>query len=195
MATRPGFQDPSYFRPRDLEAKGVSFGNLQRMAAEGAVEKVGRGLYHFSDAEVTELDTIAAVCARVPEAIVCLLSALAVHDIGTQLPSEVWIALDRKKRKPQFEDLPVHLVRYSGPMLTYGIEARDIQGVRVQITNPARTVIDCFRYRNKIGLDVGLEALQDVLKRRIATANELVWAAEACRIATVLRPYLMVAMS
>ncbi len=185
----------SYFRPRDAEAGGVSFSALQRLSTDGVVEKIGRGLYRVVEAEATELDTIATVCARVPEAIVCLLSALAVHDIGTQLPQEVWIALDRKARRPQLDDLPVHLVRFSGPMLYHGVMQLDVQGIQVKITDPARTVIDCFRYRNKIGIDIGLEALQDVLKRKKATVAELIRTAEVCRIATVLRPYLMAALS
>lgn len=185
----------AYFRPRDVESRGISFADLQRMAKDGEVEKVGRGLYRQRDVDVTELDTVVSVCARVPEAIVCLLSALAVHDVGTQLPQEVWIALDRKARKPRVDDLPVRLVRFSGPMLHYGVIELEVQGISVKITDPARTVVDCFRYRNKIGIDIAIEALHDVLRRRKATPDDLVQAAEACHISTVLRPYLLAAIS
>ena len=165
------------------------------MQRAGEVEAIGWGLYRRTDAEPTELETVAAVSARVPGAIVCLLTALAMHEIGTQLPPEVWIALDRKARKPRFDDLPVRIVRFSGPMLTYGVATREVEGVPVKITSPARTVVDCFRYRNKIGLDVALEALRDALGRRLATPDEMVRAAEVCRIQTVIRPYLQAALA
>ena len=125
--------------------------------------------------------SIATICARVPHAIVCLLSALAIHDIGTQQPPDVWIALDRKARKPHFVDEDVRVVRFSGAMLRHGVTTRRVQGVPVRLTDPARTVVDCFRYRNKLGLDIALEALRDVLTSRRATVDALVRAAQACR--------------
>lgn len=159
------------------------------MVRRGEIQRVGRGIYR-SIAEATELDTVAAVCARVPDGIVCLLTALAIHRIGTQLPSEVWIGLDRKSRKPKIEDLPVRIVRFSGPMLTYGVEPRVIQGVAGRITTPARTVVDCFRYRNKIGIDVALEALKESLRTRRTTVDAIMRAAEVCRVSSVMSPYL-----
>ena len=168
---------------------GLTRGRLRGMQRRGEAERVGRGLYRRAG-EVTELDTVATVCARVPGGIVCLLSALLIHDIGTQLPAEVWIALDRRARKPRLEALPVRIVRFSGPMLRYGIESRRVQGVAVSITSPARTIVDCFRYRNKIGLDVALEALKDALRRRRATVSEITRAAQVCRVSTVVQPYL-----
>ena len=165
------------------------------MLGSGEVDQIGRGLYRYHGVEPTELETVATICARVPNAIVCLLSALAIHDIGTQQPSEVWIALDRKARKPRFDDIAVRIVRFSGPMLRHGITIRLIQGVAMRITSPARTVVDCFRYRNKLGLDIALEALRDALDRRLATVDELVHCAEACRIYSVMKPYLQAVLS
>ena len=159
------------------------------MVQRGEIQRVGRGLYR-AVSEATELDTVAAVCARVPDGIVCLLTALAIHRIGTQLPGDVWIAVDRKARKPRIEDLPVRFVRFSGPMLAYGIEKRKIQGVEVRITSPARTVVDCFRYRNKIGIDVALEALKDSLRMRRSSVDAIMRAAQVCRVSTVIKPYL-----
>ena len=159
------------------------------MVRRGEAERIGRGLYRRR-AEVTELDTVATVCARVPGGVVCLLTALVIHRIGTQLPRDVWIAIDRKARKPRLEDLPVHVVRFSPLLLRYGVEERRVQGVPVRITSPARTVVDCFRYRNKIGLDVALEAMKDGLRTRRVSVSELVRAAEVCRVERVLRPYL-----
>jgi predicted transcriptional regulator of viral defense system len=124
------------------------------------------------------------------EQIVCLLSALTLHGIGTQAPHEVWLALDRKARKPTLLPARVRIVRFSGPGLRYGIETRLILGVRVHVTSPARTIVDCFRYRNKIGLDVALEALRDVRRRRIVTVDEIMRAAEVLRARTVISPYL-----
>jgi predicted transcriptional regulator of viral defense system len=160
------------------------------MVREGEAERVARGVYRLSASESTELETVAAVSARVPGAIVCLLSALAIHGIGTELPREVWIGLDRKARKPRIDDLPVRIVRFSGAMLRYGVETRVVQGVEVRITSAARTVVDCFRYRNKIGIDVALEALRDAVGQRPAIVNEIVRAAQVCRIYSVMRPYL-----
>jgi predicted transcriptional regulator of viral defense system len=162
------------------------------MVAEGRVERVGPGLYRLADVEATEVETIAMVASAVPHAIVCLLSALRVHEIGTQSPHQVWLAIDRKARKPARLPAKTTIVRFSGPMLTYGVVTQSMQGVRVQLTNPARTVVDCFRYRRKVGLDVALEALRDAVRSRKATVSEIDRAAEVCRISSVIGPYLEV---
>jgi predicted transcriptional regulator of viral defense system len=179
-----------FFRPRDLGPLAVSFPKLQQLVAAGSIEKVGRGLYRLAEAEQDELETIAMVSSAVRSGIVCLLSALRIHDIGTQSPWEVWLALDRKARKPASFPTAVRIVRFSGAMLTYGVQRRSILGAPVRITSPARTVVDCFRYRNKLGLDIALEALCDALHRRIATADEILRSAEVCRARTVMQPYL-----
>ncbi len=180
----------TFFRPRDVAALGITHFQIQRMVAEGRVEKVGHGLYRLAEVEATEMETIAMVASAVPHAIVCLLSALRVHDIGTQAPRQVWLAIDRKARKPVRLPAAVRIIRYSGQMLTYGVISKTIQGVSVQITTPARTVVDCFRYRNKIGLDVAMEALRDAIRSRKALVSEIDRAAEVCRIRTVMAPYL-----
>ena len=180
----------AFFRPRDVAPLGVSYYHLQRLVAEGHAEKAGPGLYRLSDVETTETETIVMVASAVPHAIVCLLSALRVHEIGTQSPRQVWLAIDRKARKPRRLPAEVSIVRFSGQMLTYGVVTQSMQGVRVQITTPARTVVDCFRYRNKIGLDVAMEALRDAVRSRKAMVSEIDRAAEVCRIRTVIAPYL-----
>jgi len=180
----------AFFRPRDLAPLGVSFKQLQRLVSEGKVEKLGEGLYRLTEVEPTELETIAMVASAAPNAIVCLLTALRVHEIGTQSPHEVWIALDRKGRKPTRVPAKLRIVRFSGAMLTYGVIKRSMLGVPVSITSPARTVVDCFRYRNKVGLDVAMEALRDAVRSRKATVDEISRAAEVCRIRTVMKPYL-----
>lgn len=180
----------AFFRPRDLAPLGISHRKLQRLVSRGIVENFGNGLYRLTEVPATELETIAMVAAAIPNAVVCLLTALHVHDIGTQLPREIWIALDRKARKPAHPPSRVRVVRFSGQMLTYGVLRRTALGVPFRITSPARTVVDCFRYRNKFGLDVALEALDDTLRSRSATVDEIVRAAEVCRARTVLRTYL-----
>jgi predicted transcriptional regulator of viral defense system len=180
----------AFFRPRDVARLGLSHYQLLRMLAEGRVERVGRGLYRLADVEATEMETIAMVASAVPHAIVCLLSALRIHEIGTQSPHQVWLAIDRKARKPTRLPVRTNIVRFSGPMLTYGVVTQSMQGVPVRLTNPARTVVDCFRYRRKVGLDVAMEALRDTVRRRKATISEIDRAAEVCRIRSIIGPYL-----
>jgi predicted transcriptional regulator of viral defense system len=180
----------AFFRPRDIQPLGVSFRLLQRLVSKGTVEKLGSGLYRLSEVEPTELETIAMVASAAPNAIICLLTALRVHEIGTQSPHEVWIALDRKSRKPTRVPTRLRIVRFSGAMLTYGVIKRSMLGVSVSITSPSRTVVDCFRYRNKVGIDVAMEALRDAVRSRKATVGEISRAAEICRIRTVIGPYL-----
>lgn len=180
----------AFFRPRDLEPLEVTFAELQALVATGIVEKIGRGRYRLAQIEPNEFETVAMVCSAVPRGIVCLLSALRIHEIGTQSPHEVWLALDRKARKPARLPAQVRIVRFSGQMLSYGIQAREVLGVQIRLTSPARTVVDCFRYRSKLGVDVALEALREAVLSRKATVDEIVRAAEVCRAGTVLRPYL-----
>ncbi len=180
----------AYFHPRDVQPLGVSFFRLQQLVAEGSVEKVCRGLYRLAAVEPGEFETIAMVKSAIPGGIVCLLSALRIHGIGTQAPSAVWIALDRKGRKPSRLPARVQTVRFSGAMLTYGVQTRAIMGVPVRVTSPARTVVDCFRYRNKIGVDVAIEALREALRSRKATVDEITRAAEVCRARGMVRIYL-----
>lgn len=180
----------SFFRARDLAPLGLSSRDLAALVEEGTVELVARGLYHLADADLTEHHTIAAVCARVPGAIVCLLSALSVHEIGTQLPADVWIAIPHKARTPKVPELPIRIVRFSGPSLRYGVEETAFEGVPARITSPARTVVDCFRFRRLVGRDVALEALREVLRERKATPDELRRAADACRARSLVMPAL-----
>ncbi|MEJ5171871.1 MAG: hypothetical protein WHU10_12855, partial [Fimbriimonadales bacterium] len=148
----------------------------------GEVEKLGPGLYRLADAEPIEMETIALVAAAVPAGIVCLLSALRIHGIGTQTPHEVWLGLDRKARKPSRLPAQVRIVRFSGPMLTYGVKTQRILGVPVRVTSAARTVVDCFRYRNKIGIGVAVEALRMLKERGDLAPDEILHFARICRV-------------
>ncbi|MDE3001426.1 MAG: transcriptional regulator [Gemmatimonadota bacterium] len=180
----------TYFRPRDLAQLGISHRKLTGLVAEGLVDNLGSGLYRLTQVESTESETIAMVATAIPNAIMCLLTALRFHEIGTQSPHEIWIALDRKARKPTRAPARVRVVRFSGAMLSYGVTRQSVLGVPFRITSPARTVVDCFRYRNKNGLDIALEALEDALRSRAVTVDEIVRAAEVCRAQTVVRSYL-----
>ncbi|MDE0222750.1 MAG: hypothetical protein OXJ90_26015 [Spirochaetaceae bacterium] len=184
-----------FFRPRDIAPLGVSHRRLQGMVSEGAIEKFGNGLYRLAQVEPTEVETQAMVAAAVPNAIICLLTALHFHHIGTQAPHEVWIALDRKARKPTRAPARVRIVRFSGVMLTHGVVVHSLLGVPVRVTSPARTVVDCFRYRNKLGLDIAIEALRDALSLRVATIDEIMHTADACRARSVIRAYVQALVS
>jgi predicted transcriptional regulator of viral defense system len=178
------------FRPRDVEGAGLSRTALGRLVAAGTLERVGRGLYTPANAKVTQHHTLVEAAKRVPSGIVCLLSALRFHGLTTQNPHEVWIAIGVKARKPVADWPPLHVVRFSGEALTYGIETHVIEGVEVRLTSREKTVADCFKYRNKIGLDVALEALRAYLRAKRRSVDELVRAADVCRVAKVIRPYL-----
>jgi len=186
---------PVIFRSVDLENRGISREYIQTMLRRGTAERIGRGLYRLKTARTSELYTVALVAAAVPAAIVCLLTALQIHEIGTQSPHHVWIAIDRKARKPANLPAGVRIVRFSGALLTFGVQRHTILGVSVRITSPARTIVDCFRYRNKIGLDVAIEALRDGVRARKVKVNEIVRAAEVCRARTIIQPYLEVLVS
>jgi predicted transcriptional regulator of viral defense system len=176
-------------RPRDLKALGVPPSYLGRLVAAGELERVGRGLYRLARASATEHHSLAMAAARVPRGVVCLLSALRYHGLTTQAPFEVWLALGIKARVPRVEDPPLRIVRMSDEALTRGVEKHTLEGVPVAITSAARTVADCFKFRNKIGLDVALEALRDLRGRR-GDLDELWRLARMLRVANVLRPYL-----
>lgn len=181
---------PQHFRARDLSSIRMSRHRLNNLLHQGNVARVSRGLYQVTKASANEHETIQLVIKRIPKAIICLLTALRFYDIGTQNPRDVWIAIDRKARKPNINDLPIRTVRFSGQMLQYGVINKPSGGVSIKITSPARTVVDCFRYRNKVGIDVAIEALRESLRSRITTVDEILRAAEICRIRTILKPYL-----
>lgn len=177
-------------RPQDLQKKGLPSDYLWRLHKQGKLEKVGRGLYAVQGAELSEHQTVVQAALRVPHGVVCLLSALRFHDFTTQSTFEIWMAIDVKARAPKEEIIPLRIVRFSGKALTAGVETHTIEGVNVKVYNPAKTVADCFKYRNKIGLDVAIEALRDCWKKKLATSDELWHYAKVCRVARVMRPYL-----
>lgn len=177
-------------RPLDLINQKIPRVVLTRMVRAGQLVRVGRGLYALPDREVSEHVTLAEVAARHSTAVVCLLSALRFHGLTTQAPFEVWIAIPNKARVPRMDYPPIRVVRFSGDALTQGVQEHNIDGVKVRITSVAKTVADCFKYRNKIGLDVAIEALKEVISERRASIDELWHFAGICRVANVMRPYM-----
>ncbi len=177
-------------RPRDLHARGLRPEYLWQLYKEGKLERSARGIYYLSGADLTEHHHLVEAALRVPRGVVCLLSALRFHNLTTQSPFEVWVAIDRKAHFPATSDLPLRFVRFSGEALSEGVEAHQLEGVSVNVYSPAKTVADCFKYRHKIGLDVALEALRDLLRTRRASMDEIWRYARICRVANVMRPYL-----
>jgi predicted transcriptional regulator of viral defense system len=177
-------------RARDLEALGVSRVALQRAVDRGQVMRRARGLYVKPDHAATRHTDIAAVGARTPKAVVCLVSALEYHGLTTQVPHAVWIMIHKSSHRPTFNAPAVRVVRASGSALTTGVEKHKIEEVVVQMTTPAKTVADCFRYRDTVGTDVAVEALRDCLRKRKATPSDIFEMAKVDRVARVMRPYL-----
>lgn len=177
-------------RSRDLERAGVTRKQIGRLLERGVVERVGRGLYTLPDAPRTERQDLAEAARRVPNGVVCLLSALRFHGLTTQNPFEVWMAIDRKAWRPKIAHPPLRLVYLSGPTLETGVEEHDVGGVTVRVFSAAKTVADCFKFRNKIGTDVAIEALRDH-HRKQPKQLEAVWRfAKIDRVTRVMQPYL-----
>lgn len=178
-------------RARDLAEQGFSPTHLQRLYAKGLIRRSGRGIYLSADAEGEERLSLVEVTRRAPDAVICLLSALDFHGLTTQIPHQVWMARSpRTPRALRFDWPPVRLTLMSGLALTEGVETHRILNTLVRVFNPAKTVADCFKFRNKIGLDVALEALRDAWRKRRVTMDELTHYGDICRVTNVMRPYL-----
>ncbi|MDY6781712.1 MAG: type IV toxin-antitoxin system AbiEi family antitoxin domain-containing protein [Cyanobacteriota bacterium] len=183
-------RDVGVIRAKDLEDRGIHREYVRQLEEQGLLMRSGRGIYTCLDAELTESHSLVEAQARVPHGRICLLSALSFHQLTTQAPFEVWLAIDQKARSPKEELIPLRIVYMSGQALEAGIEEHEIEGVPVKIYSIAKTVVDCFKYRNKIGLDVALEALRESWRGRRCTMDELWHYAKLCRVKNVIRPYL-----
>ena len=177
-------------RLKDFMAEGIGPETLARLVREDAVARPARGLYQLSDAPIDATHTLAEAAALVPKGIVCLTSALQYHELTLQMPAAVWMAIERTAWRPRIDYPRIRFVRFSGDSLTDGVVRHRIEGVEVPITDPARTIVDCFRYRTKIGLDVAMEGLREGLRRRRCTPDELWRHAHRTRVWSVMRPYL-----
>lgn len=178
--------------PRDLAEAGIHRQVLTRLVNEGRIERVARGLYRLASQPITESHGLAVAATAVPQGVICLLSALQYHGIGTHLPSEVWMALDRRAWRPTLTWPPLRIVRFTGDALTQGVEHHTVEGRPVKVYGVAKTLADCFKYRNKIGIDVALEALREAWRSKRFTMDELDRYAAICRVQRVMQPYLEV---
>ena len=177
-------------RSKDLRKRGIHQEYLRRLENQGLIVRSGRGIYTLSQADLTENQSLVEACARVENGVVCLLSALRFHELTTQAPFEIWLAIDNKARPPKENLLPLRIVYMSGKALRAGVEEHRLVGQPVRVYNIPKTVADCFKYRNKIGLDVALEALRECWGQRRCTMDEIWHYAKICRVANVMRPYL-----
>jgi predicted transcriptional regulator of viral defense system len=177
-------------RPRDLEARGITRVQLYRLVEEGLVRREARGIYVLADHAPTAEHTLAQVAKRIPGGVFCLLTALRLHGLTSQSPAEVWIAISEKARRPRLDYPRLRVARFAGQALTEGIESRRVEGVTIRVYSAAKTVADCFKYRNKIGIDVAVEALRDFSRKHRGGATDLARFARICRVARVMQPYL-----
>jgi predicted transcriptional regulator of viral defense system len=177
-------------RASHLQELGIARVVLSRLTASGQLERVGRGVYRLPDTQGSEHESLVTIAVKVPQAVFCLLTALQLHELTTQLPRQVWIAMPQGSHAPKMDYPPVKMVQFSGEAYAAGVEVVQVDQVALRVYGAAKTVADCFKHRNKIGLDVAIEALKDALTQRKATADDLWHFAKICRVANVMRPYL-----
>ncbi|GLS39374.1 transcriptional regulator [Mesorhizobium tianshanense] len=177
-------------RQSDLKSHGVNPATLARLVEQGVLHRPSRGLYELADADIEAAHALAEVAKRVPKGVICLISALQFHEITLQLPRSVWVAIGQKDRAPAIDYPPVRIVRFSGGALTLGVATHLVDSVPVRIFDPAKSIVDCFRFRNTVGLDIALEALRMGWRSRKAKPDDIVRYAQELRIWSVVRPYL-----
>lgn len=177
-------------RTRDVDGAGAPRAALATLTQEGRLVKLGRGLYALPDRAASENDSLAEVAARSAQGVICLISALRFHELTTQQSSDIWLAIPHKAHPPLMDYPPLRIIRMSGEAITQGVVVVDVGGTPARVFCVAKTVADCFKFRNKIGLDVALEALREAWRARRVTMDELWRYAEICRVANVMRPYM-----
>ena len=177
-------------RSREISGNGVDRKTIQRMVDSGEISRVSRGLYSLPDADPHSHQSLVEAQKTIESGVICLLSALSFHQIGTQTPREVWMAVPRGTRTLRSGSLPTQVVTISGPAFSEGVEEHELSGMKIRVYSPSKTVADCFKFRNKVGTDIAIEALRDVLRAGMASADELLRYAEICRVRRVMTPYL-----
>jgi predicted transcriptional regulator of viral defense system len=177
-------------RIKDLLDRGIHPEFARRLVRKDILIRSERGLYTLTESEITEHHDLALIAKRVPKGVICLPSALLFHEIGTQLPRKIWLAIEKGNATPHISFPPLSVVRFSGPSFFEGIAEYSLEGTLVRIYNPAKTVADIYKFRNKIGLDVAIEALKDCLRSRKATIDELWYYAKICRVEKIMQPYI-----
>jgi len=178
-------------KTEEIQQLGISREYLRKLHQQGKVNRIARGFYVLPDYEVSAMQSIAEAAKQVSEGVICLLSALRLHGFTTQNPFEVWIAIERRAWKPHINGTTnIRYMRFSGDAFTEGVQTKIIDTIQVRVYSPAKTVADCFKYRNKIGLDVALEALKEGWREKLFTMDELWKFAKICRVSNVMRSYL-----
>lgn len=178
------------FRTGEAIKSGIHPRTIYAMRDQGVIERMGRGMYRFADMPSLGNPDLATVALKVPKGVICLISALSYHELTTEIPHEIYLALPRGSEPPRLDYPPLRIFWFSGPAFAEGIEQHDVDGIPVKVYNPAKTLADCFKYRNKIGLDVVLEALKFYRQRKRFQADSLMQYARICRVEKVMRPYL-----
>lgn len=178
------------FRTTEAIKFGIHPRTIYAMLDQGVIERMGRGIYRFADMPSLGNPDLATVALKVPKGVICLISALAYHELTTEIPHEIYLALPRGSEPPRLDYPPLRIFWFSGPAFADGIEQRDVDGIPVKVYNPEKTLADCFKYRNKIGLDVALEALKFYRQRKRFQADSLMQYARICRVEKIMRPYL-----
>lgn len=177
-------------RQKDFAAHGIDPETLARLVREGVVVRPVRGLYQLAEGPADARRTLVEAAALVPKGVICLVSALQFHGLTLQMPSCVWMAIERTAWRPRIDYPPLRFVRFTPAALSEGVERHHIEGIEVAITDPARTIVDCFRYRTKVGVDVALEGLREGLQQRKATTDQLWHYAAKSRIWSIMKPYV-----
>lgn len=183
-------QQKGIVRPIDLKKIGIPRVILTRLTASGQLEKIGRGLYHLPDTYPSECESLNIVATKVPQAIFSLLTALQFHELTTQLPRHIWITMPQGSHTPQIDYPPIKMIQASDLAYSEGIEVHKHNQIPLRIYSVAKTIADCFKHRNKIGIDVAIEALKDAKKQKKVSADELWHFAKICRVTNIIRPYL-----
>ena len=183
-------QKKGLVRAQDLRKHGLDRSHLWNLAQAGQIERVGRGLYRAKDASISLYETMLEVAKRVPSGVLCLSSALRYHELGTENPPEIWLAIERGSWTPRIDFAPIRIVHFAKSAFEYGIETYSVDGGQLRVYSPAKTVADCFKFRSKVGTETAIEALRSTLRERRASSDELWNAAKVCRVANVMRPYM-----
>jgi predicted transcriptional regulator of viral defense system len=177
-------------RAREVVDAGIHPEVMRRLLRRGVIVRAGRGLYMIANREPSQYQSLIEVSKRSPGGVICLLSALRFHEIGTQNPRDVWLTLPKGGRKPTMIYPRVRVFRVSGAALDTGVERHTLDGVEVRIYSVAKTIADCFKFRSKVGMDAAVEALKDTIRRRKCTMDDLILNARVCRVERIMRPYI-----
>lgn len=177
-------------RPKDLSSLAGSRSHLSNLARSGRIERIGRGLYRDSSSSISDNETYVELAKRVPLGVLCLSSALRYHELTTENPSEIWLAIERGAWTPKVDFPPVRIAHFSEPAFGFGIEIHPFNGVQLRVYSPAKTVADCFKFRSKIGTETAIQALRATYREKKATMDELWKAAKVCRVSNIIRPYM-----